>query len=68
MQKKYIIYIFVLKYTEWQSRREFRPANCFEHKDLVYGILLMKYEDFMAFLHLKNRWCRFFIGAELYII
>ena len=45
-------YFFNICATSDKVEEHFAQQNCFEHKNLVYEILLMKYEDFMTFLHL----------------
>ena len=53
--KKYWYYIrifFNICAASDKVEEHFAQQNCFEHKNLVYEILLMKYEDFMTFLHL----------------
>ena len=53
--KKYQYYIrifFNICAASDKVEEHFAQQNCFEHKNLVYEILLMKYEDFMTFLHL----------------
>ena len=54
-KKKYQYYIrifFNICAASDKVEEHFAQQNCFEHKNLVYEILLMKYEDFMTFLHL----------------